>query len=139
MGGESYIVTTQPPPYEVIFPADGCAVERFVTDPLPDGNLALQFAYYFDALPVGASRTCTYEIEFYPSTTPPLTLKWKATTWYVRDNIDPDPSNNTFNYTLNAAPRVPPTSVPAGTPMAWFLLGIGLVIFTVRHSRFRGV
>lgn len=134
--GESYIVTTQPPPYEVLVDAaKGCWAERFVTEPLPDGNIALGFDYYFAPIAAGASRTCTYEIEFYPSTLPPLTFRWRVSAWYALDNIDPNPSNDTFIYTLNAAPSVPPTPVPAGSPMLWIFLGVGLASLTFNRRR----
>lgn len=139
VGGEAYFVTTLPPPYEVIVPADGCGVERFVTEPLPDGNIALQFVFYFDVLSVGASRTCTYDIEYYPSAQPPLTLEWNATTWYVLDNIDPDPSNNMFRYSLSGAPLAPPAPVPTGSRMAWLLLGFGLASLALGRMRSTGV
>ena len=43
--GEGYIITTQPPPFEVVAPIEGCWIERAVSEPLPDGNIALLFIY----------------------------------------------------------------------------------------------
>ena len=125
--GEGYIITTQPPPYEVVEPIEGCWVERFVTEPLPDNNIGLLFVYYFDSIPAGQSRTCTYDIEFYPSTSAPLTLEWQVENWYT--DIDTDSSNNTVDYTLVAAPALSPSEpVPALSPLGWLTLGLGLLL-----------
>lgn len=136
VASEFYIINTRPPPYEVVEEtAQGCWVERFVTEPLPDNSIALLFAYYFDSIPAGQSRTCTYEIEYYPSTRPPLPLEWTVSTWYT--DIDPNPSNNTLRYTLEAPPAVP---VPSGS--GWStggLIGVMMVLglWRLRARRYR--
>ncbi|WP_067648981.1 hypothetical protein [Dokdonella koreensis] len=138
VASEFYIINTRPPPYEVVEEtAQGCWVERFVTEPLPDNSIALLFAYYFDSIPAGQSRTCTYEIEYYPSTHPPLPLEWTVFTWYT--DVDPDPSNNTLRYTLEAQTVLP---VPSGS--GWSAIGligvvIGLGLWRLRPSRCRSV
>ena len=138
VASEYYIINTRPPPYEVVEEtAQGCWVERFVTEPLPDNSIALLFAYYFDSIPAGQSRTCTYEIEYYPSTRPPLPLEWTVSTWYT--DVDPDPSNNTLRYTLEAQPVLP---VPSGS--GWSAAGligvvIGLGLWRLRPSSCRSV
>jgi len=127
--GEDHIITVQPPPYEVVESTiQGCLAERFVSEPLPDGNIALLFVYYFNSLPAGSSLTCTYEIEYYPSTASPLTLEWNVDTWYTGTNIDPDPSNNTLSYILAAAPPMPVTPVRATSLVASLSLGLGLLL-----------
>ena len=127
--GDSYVITHSPPPYEVLMDTvQGCWAERFIIELVPPNNdNILLFAYDFDALPAGASLTCTYDIEFYPSTTAPFTLEWWVDTSGTGFSIDPNPSNNTFSYTLNAAPFAPPVPVPAGSPRTWLLLVFGIV------------
>jgi len=64
---DQFIVTDAPPPFEVHEPL-GCLVDRFVSEPLPDNQIALSFVFDFDSIPAGQSRTCTYNIDYYPST-----------------------------------------------------------------------
>ena len=136
--GDSYTITHHPPPYEVLVDTvQGCWAERFVIDLVPPNNdTILLFAYDFDALPAGDSLTCIYDIEFYPSTTAPFTFEWQVDTSGTGFSVDPNPSNNTFSYTLNAAPPVPSTPVPAGSLTTWLLLALGLLVAAnVMHTR----
>jgi len=135
--GDSYTITHHPPPYEVLVDtAQGCWAERFIVEWVPPNNdIILLFAYDFDALPAGGSLTCIYETEFHPSTTAPFTFEWQVDTHGTGFSIDPDPSNNTFSYTLGAAPTGSPTPVPAGTSPAWLLLGVGLTVLAFRGWR----
>lgn len=136
--GDSYTITHYPPPYEVLVnTAQGCWAERFVIELVPPNNdNILLFAYDFDALPAGASLTCTYDIEFHPSTISPFTLTWRVDTSGTGFSVDPNPSNNTFSYTLNAAPPSSPSPVPSGSSLAWLFLGLGFVFLATSHRRF---
>lgn len=134
--GDNYVVTHQPSPYRVLVnEARGCWAEEIFLDLVfPNNDFILLFAYHFSSLQPGESLTCTYDIQLNQSTTPPLPLKWRVTTWSGEDYVDPTPSNNTFSYTLNAAPSVPPAPVPAGSPLAWLLLGFGFVTLAIRYA-----
>lgn len=136
--GDQYTITFQPSPYEVLVDtAEGCWAERFVAEWIPPNNdIAVLFLYNFNEIPPGQSLTCTYDIQFAPATSAPFTLNWKTGTFYPGMNDDPNPSNDTFSYVLNAAPPAPPTPVPAGSPVFWIFLGIGLasLAFVQRRS-----
>lgn len=130
-----FIITTQPPPYEIVSPADGCWIERFVGEPLPDRNIALSFGHYFESIPAGQSRTCTYDIEFYSSTRASF-----PTGWLVRTPNDDDknPSNDRLDYTFATAPLAPAAPVPTGSTLTWLVLGLGLLTATTIHKRVAG-
>lgn len=139
--GEDHLITNQNPPYEVLVDeAEGCWAERFLAEWVPPYNdTHLLFAYYFEALPAGESRTCVYEMEYYPVTRPPLTLTWQVSIWYSGTNDDPNPSNDTFSVSLNAAPSASATSVPAGSLVAWLMLCSGVIAGALRRrSTVRG-
>lgn len=123
---DDFIVTTQPPPFEVVAPIEGCWIERAVSEPLPDGNIALLFIYYFDSIPAGQSRTCTYDIAFYPSTNASLQVGWRVS---AGNDEDTNLSNNRLDYTLVAAPALSPSvPVPALSPLVRLTLGLGLLL-----------
>lgn len=114
--GGDFVVTSQPPPYEVVVPADGCGVERFVTEPLPDGNIRLVFVYYFDSIDAGQSRTCTFDVQFYPSTHESFGNRWQVGSF----DEETSPSDNTLDYAFIVAPASP-SAVP-DLPAPWVLL-----------------
>lgn len=119
--GGDFIVTNQPPPFELVAPwSDKCWIERAVTEPLPDGNNALLFIYYFGAVPAGESRSCTTGIEFYPSTRNAFVSTWEA---YTPSEMDINQANDEIEYVF----RLRPTAIPATSPVALILLGLGLV------------
>lgn len=126
--GDNYVVTDQPSPYRVLVDeARGCWAEELLLEIVfPNNDFILLFSYSFGSLQPGESLTCTYDIQVNPSTTPPLPLNWRVTTWSGVGNIDPNPANDTFSYTLNAAPLAPPAPVPTGSSVLWIFLGIGL-------------
>lgn len=135
--GDQYTITYQPSPYEVLVDAaQGCWAERFVAEWIPpDNDIAVLFLYNYGSLPAGQSLTCTYDIQFAPTTSAPFTLHWEAGTFYPDMNDDPNPSNDAFSYTLNAAPPASATPVPIGSPVTWTLLGALLMTFAVRQRR----
>jgi hypothetical protein len=73
---DQFIITVQPPPFEVRDPVAGCRMERFVSEPLPNGDIGLVLAFYFGPIPAGESHTCTYAIEFHPSTRESFITGW---------------------------------------------------------------
>lgn len=119
--GGDFIVTNQPSPFELVEPwSDECWIERAVTEPLPDGNIALLFIYYFGSVPAGESRSCTTGIEFYPSTRNSFLSTWEA---YTPSELDIDQTNDEIEYVF----RLRPTAVPVTSPTALILLGLCLV------------
>ena len=119
---DQFIITTQPPPFEIRDPVTGCRADEFVSEPLPDGNIALVFLFYFGPIPPGASRTCTYDIEFYPSTRSSFATGWRVT---VSNDDDINPSNNHVDYVFQA----PSLAIPT---MSWQgLTGLGTGLLTI--------
>jgi hypothetical protein len=115
-------------PFVLFEPATGCNAYAHVPDPIPGvpgGGLALLFTYYFDAIGPGQSRTCVYRLRILPSTQADIATYWET----LNPNEDDiNPSNNRFDYTFIAAEPPAPVAVPALSPIAGFLLGIGLLL-----------
>ncbi len=88
------------------------------------------FSYWFDAIPAGESRTCTYRVHVLPST-----VESFDTHWTVRSSNDDDinPDNDRFDYTFVAAPPAPPVPVPSGPAWGWAGLALGLLV-TARQT-----
>jgi hypothetical protein len=120
----SYIVTTQPPPFELgLWPVEGdCSTERFVTEPLPDGNIGLLFAVYFGVIPAGESRSCTIPITFYPSTRSSFSTHWQLASSPNFDDIDP--ANDYVDYVFH----VHPVMVPVQSTTVLTILASGLLL-----------
>jgi len=118
---DEFIITTQPPPFEVRDPVIGCRVERFVSEPLPNGDIGLVFAFYFGPIPAGESRTCTYAIEFDPSTRESFATGWIVTT---PNDDDADLSNNRVDYVFQA----PAVSIPTASRHGLIALGFCLLL-----------
>jgi hypothetical protein len=115
-----FIITHFPPPYEIRNPVAGCRITETITEPLPNGDIGLVWEFYFDVLQAGASRTCTFDIEFYPFTRDSFTTGWLANPGY--HEIDSNPDNNRVSYTFRAA-AVP---IPATSGFSLLMLTIGL-------------
>jgi hypothetical protein len=120
-----YDIVSRQPPFLLFEPAIGCsayAEESEYIPGLPGGGITLMFSYWFDAIPSGESRACTYRLQVLPTT-----IESFDTYWMVRSSNDDDinPSNNRLDYTFVTAPPAPPISVPAGSPWGWILLSIG--------------
>lgn len=129
-----YDIVTRPPPFLIPDLSVGCTayVEESEYIPgLPDGGITLMFTYWFEAIPAGQSRTCTYHVQFLSST-----LDSFDTRWIVRTSNDDDinPENDRFDYTFVAAPPASPVSVPTGPTWGWLALGLGLLMI-VRKTR----
>jgi hypothetical protein len=126
---DAFIITTQTLPFEIFVQGVGCTIDSAVTEPLPDGNIALVFLFYFGPIASGESRTCTYGIEF-----PSYTRSSFATGWFVAssNDDDTDPSNDRVDYVFQA----PAASIPA---MSWQgLIALGfclLLIGCIRRGR----
>lgn len=123
-----YDIVTGPPPFLIPDLSVGCAayVEESEYIPgLPGGGITLMFTYWFEAIPAGQSRTCTYHVRFLPST-----LDSFDTRWIVRTSNDDDinPDNDRFDYTFVAAPPAPPVPVPLGPAWGWVGLALGLLM-----------
>ncbi len=133
--GNQYIVTSQPPPFELVGPAVGnCFFERAVTEPLPDGNIALIFIFFFGAIPAGESRSCTTGVYFYPSTRTSVPTTWSL--YSLPNNNDTNPANDNIDFVF----RRRHVAVPGTSPLALLILGIGLLVvpgYTFGHRRRR--
>lgn len=125
-----FIVTTRPPPFEIAEPVAGCWIERFVSEPTEDWNILLTFIFRFGPIPAGESRTCTYDIQFYPDTRRSFPTGWLLTS---PNDDDTDRSNNRFDYEFRARP----VSIPTLSPISSALLGFGLLWLATRVRRMR--
>lgn len=122
-----YDIVTQPPPFLLFEPAVGCSAYAQESEPipgLPGGGITLLFSYYFDAIAPGESRTCTYRVEFLPTTQADFATYWDTTS---PNDDDIDQNNDRFNYTFiaPAAPSVS-ASVPALSLVGLCMLCVGL-------------
>ncbi|MCQ4167713.1 hypothetical protein [Tahibacter harae] len=127
VGGDGFYITNSPPPYEVVPPISGCSVERFVSEPLPDGNIGMAFVYYFDSIPAGEFRTCLFDVVFHSSTRTSL-----AGGFYAYSNvndIDLNLENNRLDFVF-VANRVPVAVAPVPAMSRLGLLGLiaGLIL-----------
>ncbi|MEP7044201.1 MAG: hypothetical protein ABI843_14145 [Dokdonella sp.] len=105
---DQFDITNAPPPFEVVGPISGCAVERFVSEPSIDNTIALIWIFYFYSIPAGESRVCTFDISYYSSTRYSFSSGF---TVYTLEDTDTDPSNDYFPNVFEAAP----VSVPAAS------------------------
>lgn len=142
--GEPYIVVYEkpynivgrPPPFTLPEPSVGCTayVEESEYIPgLPGGGISLLFSYWFDAIPAGQSRTCTYRVQFLPSTTESFATNWLVSS--AANDDDVDPNNNRFDYTFVTVPSAAPASVPTGSLWGWIVLGIGFFLISSQTLR----
>jgi len=118
-----FIITSHPPPYEIRGPVEGCFIAETITEPLPNGDIGLVWEFYFDVVSPGASRTCTFGIEFYPSTRDSFTTSWIAVS---PNDEDTNPGNNRVHYTFAA----PPVSIPTASSRGLIGLGISLLVMS---------
>ena len=125
---DGFTITHNPPPYEIRAPVIGCLITETITEPLPDGNIGLIWEFYFDVIPAGGSRTCTFDIEFYPSTRQSFTTGWLAV---IPSDNDTNPNNNRVNYTFLAGTQ----QVPAITNPGLLVLAIGLLFLAWAFRR----
>jgi hypothetical protein len=134
-----YDIVTRPPPFILPELSVGCTayVEESEYIPgLPGGGITLMFTYWFDAIPAGQSRTCTYRTQFLPST-----LESFETHWTVRTSNDDDinPDNDRFDYTFVAAPAQASIPVPTLSAIGLWILVAGLLLAIVSERRRRVV
>lgn len=124
--GDPFDVTSSPPPFEVVEIVGGCAIERFVSEPLPDGRFELAFVYYFNEIPADQSRSCIFDIVFDPTVVTSFPGGFSA---YANSNDnDWNPANNRLNYTYVAAyVAQAPVPVPVFSVFGFISLLSGLV------------
>jgi hypothetical protein len=118
---DAFIITHEPPPFAIPVQGDGCTVDTFISEPLPNGDIALVYFFYFGPIAAGESRTCTYGIDFYPSTRHSF-----ATGWFVAssNDDDTDSSNDRVDYIFQA----PVVSIPTATRHGLVTLAISLLL-----------
>lgn len=107
--GDPFDITASAPLFEVVEIVSGCAIERFVSEPLPDGRIELAFVYYFDAISAGQSRTCIFDIVFDASAITSVPGGFNA--FANSNDNDWNPANNRLSHTYVAAP-VAQSTVP---------------------------
>lgn len=118
-------------PFDILWSAvSGCVATYDVIGPgpPPDFFFALVFQFYFEVIPPGESRVCTFDIQFLPEPFETFESKW---TYVVRGTQqDTNPANNEIFYTIVAgAPYVPPE--PAPVLSLWTLTGLALGMFAL--------
>ena len=85
------------------------------------------FSYWFDPIPAGESRTCTYRIQFLPSTLESFETDWLVSSYANDDDVDG--SNNRFEYTFIAPSGVSVSiPVPMLSSASLLILGLGLLL-----------
>lgn len=130
VAGDPFDVTTSPPLFEVVEIISGCAIERFVTEPSPDNRIYLQFAYYFNEIHAGQSRTCIFDIVFDSSATTSFQNGFLA---YANVNDrEWNPANNRLDYTYVAAYVAQPAVPVPALSMIGFIILLSTLIFAVR-------
>lgn len=127
---DAFIITEHRPPFEIPVQGIGCTIDTFVTEPLPDGNIALVYTFDFGPIEPGESRVCTYGIDFHPSTRASFATGWRVAA--INDE-DTDPSNDRFDYVFQA----PPASIPAMTWRGVLSLVAGLLFIGCVERRRR--
>jgi hypothetical protein len=128
---DDFVVTTQPPPFEVRPPVTGCWAERVESDWLPDGSIRVNFVFHFASIPAGESRVCTYNVEFYSSTQSSFSTGWLV---HTANDDDINPDNDRFDYTFVAAPTQAFIPVPTSSAISLLILSAGL-LFAVAGTR----
>jgi hypothetical protein len=116
-----FIITTQPPPFWLLTQGVGCIIDTYLSDPLPNGDIALVYIFYVDPIAAGESRVCTYDIEFYPSTRDSFATHWFVTS---SNDDDTDPGNNRVDYVFQA----PAASIPTASRHGLIALGFCLLL-----------
>lgn len=130
-----YDVVGQPPPFVLFEPAVGCSAYAEFSEyipGLPGGGIKLLNSYYFDDIAPGESRTCTYRIQFLPSTQEGFETYWRVTDSANDDDINPD--NDRFDYTFIAAPSQASIPVPTLSAISLLILSAG-VLLAVANAR----
>jgi len=128
-----FIVTAQPPPYEIRGPVDGCFIAETITEPLPNGDLALVWEFYFDVVAADASRTCTFDIEFDPSTRRSVPASWIAVS---PNDDDTNPDNDRVHYTFLGPPvAIPATSLGGLVALLVGVIGVSVSAMYKRRRR----
>lgn len=129
-------VPSDRPPYEIRGPVSGCSIVEEIVGPFVDLSFGLVWTYYFQVLQPGESRTCTFQIEFYPRAFDSFDTHWRTAT----SPTDPNPDNNRVDYRfVSGAPYAEPIPVPA---MNWaglslLLVGMGGLAFAQRRRVLR--
>jgi hypothetical protein len=120
--GSAFYVTTGPPPFDLVGITEGdCWLDRFVSEPLPDGRIFVAYDYYFGPIPAGESHSCTSDIYFDVSTTSNVPASWNVTPF---NDDDINPANNRVDYVF----RVRPVTISALSPIALLMLAFGLLL-----------
>lgn len=126
-------------PFDILWSTvSGCVATYDVIGPgpPPDFFFALVFQFYFEVIPPGESRVCTFDIQFLPEPFETFETRWSYTISAAQE--DTNPADNEVFYTIVAgAPYVPPAPVPTLSRWASIGLGMGLLALATAHRRRR--
>lgn len=124
-------------PFDILWSTvNGCVATYDVIGPgpPPDFFFALVFQFYFEVIPPGESRVCTFDIQFLPEPFETFETRWSYTISAAQE--DTNPANNEVFYTIVAgAPYVPPVLVPSLSRWTLMGLAIGLSVLAFAHWR----
>ena len=124
-------VITDRPPYEIREPVSGCVIAPEIVGPFSDLSFGFVWTYYFDAIPAGTSRTCTFAIEFSPRPFDSFDTFWRT----AATTEDPNPANNQADYRFIAGiPLIPPQPVPGLRLIAQLLLAASLLLLALQAT-----
>jgi len=107
--------------------AVGCRADEIVPDPV----VSVWFVFDFEEIPAGQSRSCTFDIEFYPSTQEDFPTGWQV---FTPNDDDSDPSNDRVDYVFQVAS---PAAANVRT-LSWLgasLLGVLLLMIAALNER----
>ena len=124
---DPFDVTEGPPPFEIVTNAVGCRADEIVPDPV----VSVWFVFDFEEIPAGQSRSCTFDIEFYPSTQEDFPTGWQV---FTPNDDDSDPSNDRVDYVFQVAS---PAAANVRT-LSWLgasLLGVLLLMIAALNER----
>lgn len=120
-------------PYEVVAPVSGCFITYDIVGPYTDLSFGLVWSYYFEVVPAGESRTCTFDIRFADRPFSTFDTFWRSVSYPGEDqNVD----NDRVDYTFIAAADLP-VPVPASAFWAMAGLAVSLVSLGLRSMRDR--
>lgn len=114
-------------PYQVVAPVSGCFITYDIVGPYTDLSFGLVWSYYFEVVPAGESRTCTFDIKFADRPFSTFETFWRSISYPGEDpNIDNDRVDYTFIAAGDLPVPVPASSFWAMTGLAALLVSLGL-------------
>ena len=129
---DGFLVTDQPPSYEVVPPFEGCYVERVLVGPDVNGDTRLQFVYYVPAIPAGGSHVCAHSIQLDATTVESFVSGW---TLFAPNDDDIDSSNDRVEHLFEVRGEASVVPVPTVSALGSGLLVLALGFLAIRRVR----